>query len=278
MVRVESRDLAAGQHLCWVVDGAEAQTRAASWARDGLLREERVVYVKRPGGLGAFLSRLEDHGVDWRRRVGAGQLVLLSVEEAYLGGGAFDPERAVTEHGRLVSQSLDEGYTGVRLSSEAGAALSILRDLDALLAYEAGIETLCRTDPFSALCFCDRQVVGAHCVPFANAHPRGVGDEMVEIRAEPGRVWLAGEVDISNSDLVGSVLAAAKGNEGELVIDLTDLAFIDVGAAGRLAQLPRRLGPGHHVRVVRPPSQLMTILQVLEWDHELDLTDSKAAR
>ncbi|MDP9404352.1 MAG: STAS domain-containing protein [Actinomycetota bacterium] len=52
----------------------------------------------------------------------------------------------------------------------------------------------------------------------------------------------------------------------ELVIDAGPLQFIDVAAAGDLAELAASLAPDRQIRLRRPCPLLVTVLELCGWD------------
>ena len=266
------------EHVCSVVHGPdERMGQVASWVRAGLAAGERMIYVEARQRDGAFARYLDAQQVMWRGAARDGQLIIQTPQDFFLTGGSFDPDHRVTEHGAYVEESLAEGYPAVRLAADASAALEVITDRDGLLAYEAGLESLARTHPLSGLCFYERTAFAGDLMPFLNVHPRAVADVQLQAWAEPGRIRLVGEVDVSNVELVRAVLSQAAAQGGELMVDLSGLSFIDVGGTAELVDLPRRLSPGQRVILIRPPHQFLTIVEALGWEYELDLRDIEAS-
>lgn len=269
--------LGPGQHMCWIVDHADDRVRgAAAWAEQGLAAGEQVVWVERAGDRGGFVAELERHGVAWRRPVGEGRLVVLQPHDALLVEGRFDVEARMALHAAFVRQSLADGFSAVRMGAEAAPALGIIPDIDALLAYERGMEELTRTLPVSVMCFYGRPALGARLAQFVPVHGRGVVAPLLRMSSTPGEVRLSGEVDLSNSDLLGALLSGVEPRGGRVQVQLRDLRFIDVGGTAQLVQLSRRLGPQVRVRVLDPPPQLARILDAGGFVHHLEVPEATA--
>lgn len=267
-----------GEHTCLVFDEpAERIDRAISWLRHGLARGERVVYVEAPATAGRFAAEMRAAGVSVDAPLRDGQLILLPASEALLADGDWHVERRMALHEQFVLDSLDTGFTAVRMAAEAAPALSVIPSIEELRRYEAGMEALTRRLPVSVMCFYEREVFADDIGSLALVHPRGIEDRQMRAFAKPGHVTMVGEVDYSNLDVLTQVLDEASAEGGELTIDLRGLSFIDVGGAGRLVELARRLGGAARVRVVDPPRQLRRILDAADWQNELELVSGGAA-
>lgn len=265
-----------GQHLCSVVhhDGSLAD-RVVAWAREGFAAGERVVYVDSERD--EFLHWLADDGVDYAPLLTDGSLVVLRPQDAYLVDGAYDLDRRIALQAAFVKQSVADGYPAVRMSSRAIVAVGAFPDIAALVEYETRFEALCKQLPMSGVCIYDRAAFVDELAQVTASHPRAVADDQVRCWIEPGRVRLAGEVDVSNADLVADVLAHVAPVDGVLVLDAGALSFIDVTGVSTFVATAQRLAPAARVDVRNPPSQFATILAALAWEHELDVTTGAPA-
>ena len=83
-----------------------------------------------------------------------------------------------------------------------------------------------------------------------------------------GRVLLAvsGEIDIATSPrLIAELNSAVTDNAGPLVVDLTDVAFMDSTGLALLIDAQRRLsGRGREFAVVCPPGPLMRVFETTD--------------
>ena len=266
-----------GTHTCLVFDDPrERIDRALSWVQAGLDRGERLVYVEAPGADGGFAQDLAQAGVDLSAPIRDGRLVLLPAADALLAEGDWDVERRMALHERFVQDSLDAGFSAVRMAAEAAPALALIPDIAELRRYERGMEALTQRLPVSVMCFYERRAFAAELGAFAIFHPRGIEDRQMRVFATPGHVTMVGEVDLSNTDLMTQTLDEAVPADGPMVVDLSGVSFIDVGAAGRLVELARRLGRDR-LRIVDAPRQLQRILAAAGWQDELELVAGGAA-
>ena len=248
--------------------------RVVAWAREGFAAGERVVFVDSERD--DFLHWLAADGVDYAPLLTDGSLVVLRPQDAYLVDGAFDLDRRIALQAAFVEQSVADGYPAVRMSSRAIVAVGAFPDIAALVEYETRFEALCKQLPMSGVCIYDSAAFVDELAQVTAAHPRAVADDQVRCWIEPGRVRLAGEVDISNADLVADVLAHAVPADGVLVLDAGALSFIDVTVVSMFVATAQRLAPVARVSVSNPPPQFATILAALAWEHELDVTTGAA--
>jgi anti-sigma B factor antagonist len=82
---------------------------------------------------------------------------------------------------------------------------------------------------------------------------------------------VAGEVDMATRDLLGAALRALVGEGARsLVIDLTDVAFMD--SAG-LAVLAEQLGAGIQITLLRPQRPVLRALEISGLTERLTVVD-----
>lgn len=246
-----------------------------AWAREGFAAGERVVYVDSERD--EFLGWLGAGGVDYGPLLTDGSLVVLRPEDAYLVDGAYDLDRRIALQAAFVEQSITEGYPAVRMSSRAVVAVGAFPDIAALVEYETRFEALCKQLPMSGVCIYDSAAFLDELPQVTASHPRAVADDQVRCWIEPGLVRLAGEVDVSNADLVANVLSHAVPRDGVLLLDAGALTFIDVAGVSAFVATARRLAPGARVTVAHPPPQLGTIVAALAWEQELDVVSGATA-
>ncbi len=205
----------------------ERRSSLVAWVRRGLEHGEKVVYSEVPGPAARSLPAvLAQRGVDVAAASAEGRLVVLPPDEFYPPGGQVE----------VVKQALADGFPGVRLSAESGAARSVLTAA-AYTEVERRMSDLCRSLPVSALCQYDETATsGDGLRPLVSLHLGGVRGARLASGAAAGALAIAGEIDISNEDLLAAVLETAAGTAGgTLHVDLGGVTFL--GAAGCRALL-----------------------------------------
>jgi anti-anti-sigma regulatory factor len=90
-------------------------------------------------------------------------------------------------------------------------------------------------------------------------------DRLISVRSTAdGSVRLAGQIDLTNGDAVATVLEHNRRGSSALIVDVSDLQFIDLYGLRTLALLSHDpLGHPVHLRNVQP--SLMRLLGMLPW-------------
>lgn len=106
-------------------------------------------------------------------------------------------------------------------------------------------------------------------------HTSSIGIEFgLEIKVEPGVVRMAGEIDVSNVHVLAAGLTSAVAQDHRLVLDLSDVGFIDLAGTRQLVEHARQCRPDE-VRVLGAPRALAVILRVGGWAGEVKLVGAK---
>jgi hypothetical protein len=141
-----------GDHACFPYeDERDKWPTLAAFIADGLLRNERCLYIGSPADQTGFVAALSEAGVDAQREIARGALVLATQGETYFRTGRFDADDMLDLLDTLVDRALADGYRGLRGTGEGAKALP-----DELwgpaLAYEARVTERFARRPFTALC------------------------------------------------------------------------------------------------------------------------------
>ena len=92
---------------------------------------------------------------------------------------------------------------------------------------------------------------------------------------EPGRVVVHGEVDAATADLLDAALragAGATGGTGDLVLDCTDLGFIDSSGLSVLVTTHQRLSSESRTLIVlSPPPAARRLFEIAGLDQVLTI-------
>jgi len=237
----------------------EYDANLGAWIRRGLDQGEKVVLTSRSAEPEQRVLRLcADAGVDARPAQRVGQLVSLPPAQCYPPQG----------QDALIARAATEGFSGVRLSAQASTALRLLSERD-YLAAELAMDQNCRSGSFSALCAYTRPAAAERPLRETLAtHSDGVrAMGFLSARLASG-VSLCGEVDLVTCDVLAAALYAAVGTSvgHELVLDLSELEFIDVAGSRMLlrATADLRANGGRLVlrRLQRPVARALRLLDV----------------
>jgi anti-anti-sigma factor len=205
--------------------GSEAERVSAlvTWIRRGLDNNEKVIYTE-SGGEPAQRSVpaiLLTHGIDVAVATAEGRLSMVPLPEFYPPGGQLT----------RVERALAEGFRGLRMTAEVAAALTFL-SWRAVMDIERGLEALSRTHPVSAMCQYEQAAtLGDSLQEVTVSHVGGIRQRQLSTARLDGGLVLAGDLDLSNRQLLTYTLEAATGQSpGPFRLDLSQVEFL--GAAG----------------------------------------------
>jgi anti-anti-sigma factor len=239
----------------------ERLSALAAWARRGLENDEKVIYTEPPGTPPerSLVRLLQDDGIDAGAAAAKGCLVVQSPAEF------FPPDGQAS----LLERALMEGYRGLRLSARASLTLTVMPQ-GAHSDVERAFDQLCRTRPVSALCQYEqwslpedrlRDVAASHL-------SGGIRQRALSVAQHAGHLVLAGEIDVSNHDILRCALrAAAEQASQTLRLDVSRVEFL--GAAGFRALDDgtfRFRRQGGQVLLIEPKPWVERILRVARVD------------
>jgi PAS domain-containing protein len=105
--------------------------------RRGLEKGEKVVYVADARSSKAILGYLRRDRLKVDSYLASGQLSFLNVDQAYLRGGVFDPNRMINLMRAETKRALAEGYAALRVTGEMSWAVRRRPGLERLVEYES---------------------------------------------------------------------------------------------------------------------------------------------
>jgi PAS domain S-box-containing protein len=131
-------DIEPGDHLCCFFE-SEDQHKAllARYLREGLERDQRVVYIVDQHTGETVLGYLREDGIDPVPYLESGQLALLGVSDTYMAGGVFEPEAMIALLRGETARAIEDGYSALRVTGEMTWVLRGLPGAERLIEYEA---------------------------------------------------------------------------------------------------------------------------------------------
>ena len=234
-----STGLRPGDHVCWSFDGAADLAGAVvAHLDEGRRRGEQLLLVGGPRA--ALLDLLAD--LPHRDALlDSGQLGLQATGDPSAAWSGLVPLEQVGRYRAAVQEALDGGRTGLRVVADVTALVRAGRPgRRRLHAYEGLVDALVGTVPMTALCLYDRSVGADALGPVAVLHPvqhLGARQPLAHLSGRGRRLALHGEVDTTEAAHVRTALVDLAGElpaglPGEVVLDVSDLDFLDV-AGGR---------------------------------------------
>lgn len=229
---VSMDELAAGDHVCWVVDDPAdyLSTGARLIAGGHRLRRKPVVFGP--------------HDSDALAQLGAGPVMAVDPYLTFFGRGPVHARVMRVAFRELCELALAEGYEGVLVISDMSWLRPARPSAAEIAALEIVIDRAARELPATLVCayrrtsFDTAGIMGALSVHLSQ---HGADDRPpFRLGAADGGTWqLAGEVDLAESDTFEAAFGAAL-SLGECVVDMSRLTFVDVAAVRAIASAARR--------------------------------------
>jgi anti-anti-sigma regulatory factor len=255
-------------HGCWLYsDDAEFRTGVVDFLSDGIGAGQRLLYA----GVGT-IEKLRADLADLpglERLLGDGALRIMPLEAIYEVGVDPDPMAQLAMYSAVTKTALMDGYTGLRVAAD-GTPLVLDPALWPIHTHwEAMADRYIARHPMAALCCFDRRrlpdtIVGdLACVHRSSNGPAS----LAPFRLFAGRegLSLAGEVDVFNAAHLRRLLVAAAPADGDLVLELDELDFIDHHGVMAIAEVARGLErAGRSVRFLGAPRSFDRLTELLE--------------
>ncbi|MGN9839405.1 MEDS domain-containing protein [Nonomuraea sp. H19] len=226
-----------GDHICLPFEGErERMSATRTFTLNGLRRRTKVMIITHadsPARTRDWLAPLVPGFADAES---AGQVEILACADTHFTDGCLDPERVLCGLSKAKDRARRHGQHGVYALIDASWGV---RDAPAQAAFEAAANELFGERWLAAVCQYDRQLFPREAIDRATAvHP--ISPEQALLRfanlCSPGlRVW--GDIDLTNRQAFASLLAPLEKEPGEVVIDASELGFIDAGSAQLLTAL-----------------------------------------
>ncbi|MEO3871652.1 MEDS domain-containing protein [Nonomuraea sp. B12E4] len=221
-----------GDHVCLPFEGErERMTATSAFTMNGLRRRTKVVIVTHadsPERTRDWLAPLVPGFADAES---AGQVEILACSDTHFTNGCLDPERVLGGLGAARERARKHGQHGVYALIDASWGV---RDVPGQAAFEAAANELFGERWLAAVCQYDRNLFPREAIDQASSvHP--ITPEQALLRfantCSPGGLRLWGDIDLTNRPAFASVLARLEKEPAEVVIDATELDFIDAGSA-----------------------------------------------
>ncbi|NUT11717.1 MAG: hypothetical protein HOQ38_14695 [Nonomuraea sp.] len=239
-----------GDHVCLPFEG-DRQRMAATrlFTLNGLRRRTKVVIIthaETPERTRGWLAPLVPGFADAES---AGQVEILACADTHFTDGCLDPERMFDGLADANHRARRHGQHGVYALIDASWGL---RDAPGQEAFEAAANELFGERWLAAVCQYDRGLFPREAIDRAAAvHP--IAPEQALLRfantsSPPGlRLW--GDIDLTNRQAFASVLSRLEKEQERVVIDASQLDFIDAGSAQLLTVTAAARPPGSTVIV-----------------------------
>lgn len=264
-------ELVPGDHVCWQFDSDEdyVETLVGSVAT-GVARGERVLSLSGDVSVEWLRAAVADRGLPAEALITSGQLVLGDARTALGDTGSFDGGAMAKGYRLAAEEAVADGFTALRAVADLGWAVDGLVTPGQLVDYELCADRLIADLPLVALCGYDtraappeaaEQVCAVHPVC---AHEASAPFSL--LAASDGSFAVTGEIDLVCAQAWRGVLeAVAAGSDGELVLDVSGLDFIDLrGLRGVVAAADQLGARGGWLTLRSPRPVLQRCMAVLD--------------
>jgi anti-anti-sigma regulatory factor len=260
------RHLGPHDHVCWGFDDfAEFRAAALTFLEAGLGGGQRVWYMgESEDGVRDALTGA---------RPGAVWIVPLAAYDPNNPG--MNPTGQIEAYATATTDALAAGFTGLRVAADVTTFVRCPSGIDAFARYEHRVDRLMATRPFSAMCAYNRKALGPDVItqlsvmhPMTNPMTTETAPFRLYASHRPGcAAAIGGELDRSSVDLLELALARAelRPTDGELVLDATELTFIDHRSLNTLADHARSLDATLVLRTDQSIPRRLT--KALDWDN-----------
>ncbi len=259
--------LMSGQHLCALYqDQDERRQLTAEVVRGALAAGDRVMYVA-PGPRDKALALLEAGGIETRRPLRGGQLLLPSFGEVYGDPATTDLAQLVTTFRLALSQSLAAGFPGLRITGEMGGRPWPAGSLDGLVRWERMVSRMLGEVGIAAICQYDQRQLDQPAAALIAAEHSAVatGGQQSPLAlfiasAPPLALWVEGELDLTNGAALARVVQARLAASPQLRIDLGGVTFADVGSLREIYLIAAGLPAGAQITLANASAPVRRVL------------------
>ena len=252
-------------HLCWPYDDpAHLQRAAVAYLAEGIARGERVACIGEP--------------------LRAPASVVVSLDEAYRRKPLDTPAKKLRFWDGATRQALADGYTGLRVIAEVTVLASDPSRLDEQLQWEHLADDYIANGPgLTAVCAYRADVLPEPVIAeLACRHPQvrePVQEESFRLFFDGDTLVLAGMLDAFNAAQLDRLLASTHVARDRVVLDVSQLEFVDGRGTAALADLATALGERDAMlRITGASATLRKIWRVLGYSHLANVTLTGAGR
>jgi anti-anti-sigma regulatory factor len=258
-------ELTADDHACLTFGESEDLfDLTAAFVRDGLAAGLKVTWLS-DAGPGIAVKELTRRGIAVEPAMSAGQLAADGCEERLLSGRAFSADAAVGWLNGQLAESREKGFPGLRIAVDMSWALRPVPGVEELPRFEEAIAAALVGTKASVLCQYDRErfdpvtlasVGGFHTRSVAAATYYADAALRICRQYAPPGIRIAGEIDYQAAEPLAHALAEAVRLDGDLVMNMASLSFIDARCTMMIAEAARTMAVGARKVTLRCPPEV----------------------
>ncbi|WP_133176478.1 MEDS domain-containing protein [Nocardioides currus] len=267
--------LVPGTHLCAFHRDDDEQTRvAATFIGQGLSDGDQLMYVGTDDQVHALLRALPDE-VDARSALAVGQLLVTSFADAYGTRRPGDLTTVADGFRAAAELSRTRGFAGLRVAAQMDGLVPLLGSSEEVVRWERMSTGLQREIGVSSVCLYDASRLDEELLDLLAGEHSGFSPQVSPTPQarflaleHPWGLRISGEVDLANRELLRRMLLARGAVLPQLHVDLTGLAFADVGSVSILRSVAAELPDDGWLVLSGVPDGVRRILAVTGLGHE----------
>jgi len=133
----------AGEHHCFLFQTDEEQRSLVTlYLRDGLQRNEKVLYLADGDSKSILSDRLSKDGLEIESFLDRGQLLILQANDVFLSGGHFDPEMTIGWLKTETERAREQNYRTLRITYEMTWILQDEPGCERLIEFECMLDRI----------------------------------------------------------------------------------------------------------------------------------------
>lgn len=252
-------ELGPGDHACLTFsDPEERLDIVAGFVRAGLEQGQKILCLTEAVPPADLSAEFAERGVPVAGPLRHGQLIIRASDESWLALGGFSADDTVDSVRKEIDLARRAGYAGLRLAADMGWATRPVVGVEQLVVFETSVNHLFSDRLLTAICQYDRDqfdpvTLGAASKSHAHTVAATVYFEDPILRVcrqhSPPGLRVAGEIDYSRVAALNHALSEAVRLDKQVHVNLAQLRFIDVAAAGSVVQAALGMGSGRRMTV-----------------------------
>lgn len=271
-------DARVGDHVCWTYDDdTRFWDAVVHYIADGLRDGQRVACYFPASIADDARVYLDGTEVAFAQAAAEGALIVGNTEDAYMPGGAFEPDLRITGYAAMADQAIADGFTALRVLGEATSLVDDAVASEAWPSYELRADLLTARMPMTALCAYDARRCDARALAvLRSVHGATFGargcDGGFYVHADPsGVLCLGGEIDLACAGTIGDLVADAARDATEPVLDVSGVRFVDVAGLRAVVHGARALaGRDERARIRGASPALRRMWRLLDLDRSVE--------
>ncbi|MCJ7587876.1 MAG: MEDS domain-containing protein [Candidatus Aminicenantes bacterium] len=162
-----------GIHMCYIYnDEAQRKNVISKFLESGLLSGEKTSYFMDVITIDEMNEYFSTLGLDRLLREHEGRFSVATTKDTYYPSDTFVPDEMLDRLGVFYTRSIQEGYTGARMSGEMSWAVRNIPGCSRLIEYEARVNDVLLTYPVNTICqYNARLFDGALLFDVLSVHP-----------------------------------------------------------------------------------------------------------